>query len=223
MRLCSKCGTQGVFGTDRNTGLGYCKSHQYLRTDTDKRTPLQKALEKAKTETKVTKELRFQSPKKIHKGTFDVGVLNSDIVPVTPTPESFDGKQVGRYILDEIGVTAKSSENIGMDAFWKYAERIISKNPHCWECNEWIAPSDYRNSTGHIFMKSTFPSVADNIWNFVVVGNRCGCHHKTHTLATFSQMSIFPTAVNRYMKFGHLITENHKYLDLFLDYANQIT
>lgn len=106
MRLCVKCKTQGVFGTDRLTGFGYCKSHQYLRTDTDKRTPLQKAIEKAKLQTHVvTKELRFQSPKKIHKGTFDESVLNSEIKFIPPTPECYEGKETGRYIMDEVGVT----------------------------------------------------------------------------------------------------------------------
>lgn len=49
MRICEqpKC-NYPVFGTDRNTRIGYCKSHQYLRTDKDKRTALQKHLDKVK-------------------------------------------------------------------------------------------------------------------------------------------------------------------------------
>jgi hypothetical protein len=63
MRLCTNCKRYPVFGSDKITGLGYCKSCQHKRTDRDKRTPLQKALDKAKTETNtVTKEPRF--PKK---------------------------------------------------------------------------------------------------------------------------------------------------------------
>ena len=112
-----------------------------------------------------------------------------------------------------------------MNIFWKNAEKVIAKKPYCWECNDFISPSDYRNSTAHIFPKSEnsgFPSVASNEWNFVVAGVRCGCHHKTHRLDTFSQMSIFPTAVARFHKFSHLITENKKYLYLFVEYANAI-
>ena len=188
---------------------GYCRNHQYKKENYDSRSIMQKAVAKQE--------------KKIHKGTFDVGVLNSEIIPVTTTPESFNGEQINRAIMDEVGTWTAPKDNIGMDAFWKYAEGVIIKGgSKCWECGDIISRSDYRNSTGHIFPKSLFPSVADNIYNFVVVGNRCGCHHKTHTLSTFSQMSIFPTVVNRYLKFGHLITENHKYLDLFLEYANQI-
>jgi len=206
-------------------GKGYCRNHQYMREDFDRRSIVQRGIDKHKANPtkQIVKELRFQSPKKVNKGTFDVSVLNSEITPFTPTPEFYDGKEKGRYTMDEIGVTLAGSNNIGMDAFWKYAEGVIVKGgSKCWECGDIISRSDYRNSTGHIFPKSIFPSVADNIYNFVVVGCRCGCHNKTHTMATFSQMSIFPTAVNRYTKFGHLITEQHKYLDLFLDYANQI-
>jgi hypothetical protein len=112
-----------------------------------------------------------------------------------------------------------------MDTFWKNAEKVIAKTKKCWECGDFISPSDYRNSTAHIFPKSEnsgFPSVASNEWNFVVAGVRCGCHNKTHRLDTFSQMSIFPTAVARFHKFSHLITEKKKYLDLFVEYANKI-
>lgn len=163
---------------------------------------------------------KYTIPKKSSKRIQKEKEQGVQIVKVKPKGW-FDAEKVD-VKNDEFPQWEQPKDNIGMDAFWRYAEAVIAKNPRCWECNEYISKSDYRNSTGHIFPKAIFGSVADNIWNFVVVGNRCGCHHKTHTLATFSQMSIFPTAVNRYMKFGHLITEQHKYLDLFLDYANQI-
>lgn len=205
MRLCVKCGVQPVFGTCKVTGNGYCKSHQYLRQDKSKETPLQKAINKAKNNPQsVTKELRF--PIKNRPGTFDESVVGKEIIIHT--------------VIDNCIIKGSL---VDMDSFWNYAASVIAKGgSKCWECGDIISKADYRNSTGHIFPKSLFLSVASNPWNFVVVGCRCGCHHKTHTLATFSQMSIFPTAVNRYTKFGHLITEQHKYLDLFLDYANQI-
>lgn len=109
-----------------------------------------------------------------------------------------------------------------MDAFWKYAESVIAKSPYCWECQDFISKNDYRAATAHIFPKSIFESVASNKWNFLVLGARCGCHDKSHRLDTFSQMKVFPTAINRYMKFGELITEKHKYLSLFQEYANKI-
>lgn len=219
MRFCEHSGcSQPVFGTCKQSRKGYCRSHQTDRLDFNRKSITQRAIEKHKANPtkQIVKESRFK------RGTFDESVLNTEIKYVTHTPECYNGKRVDIETLDEIGVTGMGSNNIGMDSFWKYAAKVIANTERCWECNEYISPNDYRNSTGHIFPKSTFPSVADNIWNFVVVGNRCGCHNRTHTLETFSKMAIFRTAVNRYTKFCHLITENHKYHDLFLDYANQI-
>lgn len=49
MRFCEhpKC-KYPVFGTDKVTGKGYCKSHQTQRTDFDRRTIIQKAMDKQK-------------------------------------------------------------------------------------------------------------------------------------------------------------------------------
>lgn len=49
MRSCSanNC-CYPVFGTDKNTRLGYCKMHQSLRTDRDTRTVFQKHMDKMK-------------------------------------------------------------------------------------------------------------------------------------------------------------------------------
>lgn len=49
MRMCF-CG-QPVFSTDKITRIGYCKSHSYKRTDTDKRSIVVKAMSKAKLST----------------------------------------------------------------------------------------------------------------------------------------------------------------------------
>lgn len=46
MRFCEHCHTNPVFGTDKLTKIGYCKTHQYLRTDISKETILQKAVNK---------------------------------------------------------------------------------------------------------------------------------------------------------------------------------
>lgn len=194
-------------------GKGFCRNHQYKREDYDRRSILQRGIDKHKEE---------QKRKPTKAGWFNVQNAFSDqIGPSKPkTIHSPHEIEIGE---ERDGSVIIDGNLVDMDSFWRYAEGVIAKTgSKCWECSDIISKSDYRNSTGHIFPKSIFLSVAANPWNFVVVGCRCGCHHKTHTLATFSQMSIFPTAVNRYTKFGHLITENHKYLDLFLDYANAI-
>lgn len=196
MRLCTKCKVQPVFSTDKLTGLGYCKSHTYLRTDRDTRTPLQKALQKAKLETHVVmKELRFQPPIKKRPGTFDETVLsNGDTGELIITPDL-------------------------MGDFWFKAECMIRNKPYCWECNDFLHKEYYRAATAHIFPKSIFESVASNEWNYLVLGASCGCHNLTHRLDTFSQMKVFGTAINRFHKFERLITERHKYLDMFREYA----
>lgn len=53
------CG-QLVFGTDKNTKEGYCKSHQHLRTDLDKRSIAQKAMSKQRERSKVRGLLGYQ-------------------------------------------------------------------------------------------------------------------------------------------------------------------
>lgn len=106
-----------------------------------------------------------------------------------------------------------------MEAFWRKAAAVIAKTERCWNCGEWIDPKYYRAATAHIFPKSIFVSVASNEWNFIVAAAGCGCHSDTHTLEKFSKMPVFGTAVNRFRKFEHLITETHKYLSLFREYA----
>ena len=126
----------------------------------------------------------------------------------------------GVSIMDESEIEAIRKEE--MNLFWKKAEKEIAKKPYCFECGDYIFPKDYRSATAHIFPKGIFESVSSNEFNYLVLGSRCGCHNLSHRLDTFSQMKVFPTAVNRFLKFGHLITEKHKYLTLFKEYANKI-
>jgi hypothetical protein len=191
------------FRTDKNTRKHYCRSHyQFHSTDLDKRSITAKALSRGKVE-KIQKEPRFKKA-----GFFDISKVEEELVS-------------GVSVMDEGEIEAiRKSE---MDLFWKNAERVIAKKPYCWECNDYIAPNDYRAATAHIFPKSLFPSIAANEFNYLVLGSRCGCHNLSHRLDTFSQMKVFPTAINRFMKFGHLITEKHKYLTLFKEYANERT
>lgn len=199
MRFCEapNC-SYPVFSTCKISRKGYCRNHQYMKEFFDRRSIVQKAMDKAKKE-----------PKR-KAGWFDAEKVDlSDNQDEPPKWEEPKYKTVVQAAKE-------------MDAFWKYAASIIEKKPYCWECGDYISPNDYRAATAHIFAKSIFDSVASNKWNFLVLGARCGCHEKSHRLDTFSQMKVFPTAVNRYMKFGNLITEKHKYLSLFQEYANKL-
>jgi len=223
--FCPACKEKGY--TVLAFSKGYCTSHQYLKPGYDKRSINQKAVDREKANP--SKQVTFKKPteKKKKPGFFEMPPeeVNS-IINYQPAPEEgFDGGLTSYVTLDEIGqfavpVIDRESE---MKIFWWKAASVIARKPYCWECGDFISQADYRAATAHIFPKSLFPSVAANEWNYVVCGARCGCHNKTHRMDTFSQMKIFPVAVQRYLKFGHLITENHKYLDLFLEYANQIT
>lgn len=56
MRFCF-C-NQPVFSTDKNTRIGYCKSHSYMRTDTDKRSITQRAISKGKPSAQLVSKVR---------------------------------------------------------------------------------------------------------------------------------------------------------------------
>ena len=205
MRFCEfdKGCNQPVFSTDKNTRKGYCKAHTWCRTDISKKSITQRAIEKhnLNPSKQIVKEPRFNKA-----GFFDINKVEEDFTS-------------GVSVMDESEIEAIRKEE--MAAFWKKAEKEIAKKPYCWECNDYIAPQDYRAATAHIFPKSIFESVSANDFNYLVLGARCGCHNLSHRLDTFSKMKVFPVAVNRFMKFGNLITEKHKYLTLFKEYANE--
>lgn len=107
-----------------------------------------------------------------------------------------------------------------LNEFFNECAIEIAKNPYCDNCGTRISPADYRNAVGHILPKRTFRSIETHPLCWVKVGVRCNCHNNTHRLDKFSQMKIFPVAVNQIEQIRHLIKENHKLLNDFLDYAN---
>lgn len=104
---------------------------------------------------------------------------------------------------------------VRLNKWFEYVATVIAANPHCWNCGSPISKADYRNSTGHIFPKGIFHSVETHPLNFVVVGNRCGCHNLTHRIDTFSKMMVWKKAKASFLQFEKDITEHHKYLNLF--------
>jgi len=144
-------------------------------------------------------------------------------------------KAQGKKILllsSNLDMPSDLSEKIVDNAALKYLKDLkkffedaaieIAKNPQCWECKEPISPKDYRNSTAHILPKEFFKSIATHPLAYVVAGNRCGCHNKTHRLDLFSKMKIFPVAVARFRQIEPLIKEKHKLLHQFKEYADQL-
>lgn len=191
MRICNNC-TNPVFGTDKKTKIGYCKGHQYLRTDLDKRSIAQKSIDKNK------QVLKIRS------------LVNVNEVSAY---KSLDDK-----LIDNEAAKRLKRLNI----FFAECAIEIAKYPYCDNCGEWISPADYRNSTGHILPKGIFRSIETHPLCWVKVGNRCNCHNDTHRLDKFSKMRIFPKVVQQFRQIEHLITEKHKLLDEFRMYADLV-
>jgi hypothetical protein len=110
--------------------------------------------------------------------------------------------------------------NKALEKFFADAAIEIDSQPKCWECGARIFRPFYRAATAHIFPKKIFPSIAIHPLNYLILGAGCGCHNKTHRLDTFTKMGVWKEAVDRFRIFEPLITEKHKYLNEFRDYAN---
>ena len=121
----------------------------------------------------------------------------------------------------EMAVKNGKAVDVEQELWYKMVANEIRKNPYCWETGEYISESDYRNASAHIFPKSIFKSVSTHPMNFLILSPRNGSHDKTHRLDTFSKMKVFKIAVERFKIFEPLITEKHKYLNTFKEYAEK--
>lgn len=97
-------------------GKGFCRNHQYMREDYDRRSIVQKAMDKEKANP--TKKLVFEKPKeqKRKPGYFVLPEeeVNS-IINYQPAPEEgFDGELTSYVTLDEIGQIAATMDK-GID------------------------------------------------------------------------------------------------------------
>lgn len=188
MRICEapSCNTP-VFGTDKITRKGYCRSHQSLRTDLDQRSSYEKAMQPKN-------KLRSRNVSR-------VAIMSGH----TPLLTEVEAQVIGK--------------NVAQNKWYAEIAKEIEKKPNCWNCNAYIPKEYYRAATAHIFPKSLFPSVATHPLNYLVLGGGCGCHSEfDRSVEKASKMGIWPTACARFMKFEDLITENHKYYDLFKQY-----
>jgi hypothetical protein len=94
------------------------------------------------------------------------------------------------------------------------AYQISPGQCHCWECNEYIPAPFIRHATAHIFPKAGFPSVMTHPDNYLILGAGC-CHDKTHTVEKFKKMGVWREAVERFLKFEHLLTAEEKAKDYY--------
>lgn len=114
------------------------------------------------------------------------------------------------------GKVVEVKEKSELDKWFDMVGEVIKKNPHCWNCGEFIPEKYYRHASAHIFAKSIFPSIATHPNNFLILSANCGCHHDfDSSLENAQAMQIWDKAVERFKTFEHLITEKHKYLSSF--------
>lgn len=107
--------------------------------------------------------------------------------------------------------------------FHNIAYSIQPGTCHCWECNAYIPAPLIRHATAHIFAKAAFVSVKTHPDNYLILGAGC-CHDKSHTVESFKKMAIFREAVERFLKFDHLLTSEEKgktYYTLFVEAAKE--
>ena len=126
-------------------------------------------------------------------------------------------------IAHKIKVAQKEVDGTDYSELWfAMVANEIRKSPYCWETGEFISEDDYRNASAHIFPKSIFKSIATHPLNFLILSPRNGSHDRTHRLDTFSKMKVFKIAVDRFKIFEPFITEKHKYLNTFKEYAETL-
>jgi len=199
MRFCEKEGgcqyDATVFGTDRNTGIGYCKFHQTLRTDLSKKSITQKAIErhKANPTTKIVKEPRFKRP-----GTFDESVLNSEIQYVTPTPECYDGKRIDVPTIDEIGQYAGGKDSAELERW--FIDRNAEFTGICKHCGGKSSKDDpkyWKFSVAHVLAKSLYPSIACHPLNALELCFWSPSCHKNYDdgMLPLTQLNCFDEAI----------------------------
>lgn len=122
----------------------------------------------------------------------------------------------------EIKKAGGDPDKIALDLFFhNVAYQFSPGTCHCWECGAYIPTPFIRHATAHIFPKADFESVMINMSNYLILGASC-CHDKTHVIASFRKMKIWPEAVDRFIEFEpHLNSEDRKskYYALFLETA----
>jgi len=145
MRFCF-C-KQPVFGTDKTTKVGYCKNHQYMRTDLDRRSIAQKAMDKNKNIGKVRGLIKRQ--------------------PTIITPADLDERVAKekwfRLIREKLTGTCQCG-----------CGNPSSK--HDYKNIEGKTESHFRSSCCHIFPKAHFDSVKFHPLNYVERAFWGGCH-----------------------------------------------
>lgn len=196
MRICEICNNP-VFGTDKKTRIGYCKSHQYLRTDLDKRSILQKAMEKAKKE-----------PKR-KAGRFDV--------------ERIEINERDGTLADVIETDRVIKNNGKNGEQWRWFEKQRSKMKGvCDNCGGKTQKHDdntFYYSIAHLLPKSHFKSIATNDENWLELcyyGNSCHSNFDNHMI-DITELNCFDKVIEKIVKlYPHISKEERRRIPAIL-------
>lgn len=186
MRFCS-CGNP-VFGTDKKTGIGYCKFCQIKRTDLDKRSIIQKAISKNE-KSKIRNLSSISVPPKNFKKV--------KMVYYEPNVD------LEKFFEDRMNSLYPKCENCG-------AERIILLDERY--------KKQWKSCQAHLLPKRHFKSIETHPLIGMVLGSgysgMCNCHDDyDHDWERASKMNIWPEVVRRFKILYPLITkEEHKFI-----------
>lgn len=170
MRFCEapNC-NQPVFGTCKQSRKGYCKSHQSLREDFDRRSITQRAIDKHNQSPKETRKINQREKTKVRS------LIGSG----------------GNVEMVEKDKVAKAELDLWFMVKMKESPRICE---NCGKDLSGLNDTDWKGSQHHILEKSIYKSVRTHSENHLVLGRWC-CHPQFHTsMLNASKMPIFPEA-----------------------------
>lgn len=189
MRFCEVCNINPVFGTDKITRIGYCKSHQYLRTDISKETIMQKAI----------KAQRKNAVKKV------VGKLR--VVEVEDDGNRTLSKNYGeldRWFNERMGRCEVKCENCGAINWWLQNNKDEKRGKVKW-----------KSCQAHLLPKRHFHSIKTHPLNGMVLGSGfsglCNCHDNyDSSWEKAAKMYIWDEVVRRFKIMYPFITKEEQ-------------
>lgn len=199
MRLCEapNC-SYPVFGTCKKTRKGYCKSHQTLREDFDRRSIVQKAMDKAK-----------KDPKR-KAGWFDVERIEAVNIP---NGELIELAETNRPIINN----GKNGELWRW--FEKQRERMTGKCAHCGGKTQKYDNDTFHYSVAHLLPKSLFKSIATHDENWLELcyyGNSCHTNFDNHII-DISELNCFNEVIEKITKlYPHIAKEERRRIPAIL-------
>ena len=183
-------------------GKGYCRNHQYMREDFDRRSIVQRGIDKHKEQ---------QKTKQRKPGWFDETVIEENRYAL---PKSFTAP---KWMQDEANDVVKQEnpfEGRGELGKW-FMERRKDMSGICMHCSGKTMKDDdakFHYSICHLFEKSHFPSIATHPENFIELcyyNRSCHKNFDDKTLPILS-LNCFDEVVRKFCILYPLMTKEEK-------------